>query len=85
DNRLLAHNDEKGIIYELDYQKGAIVKAFQLADRVAPVAADFEGIATVDDRVYLVTSSGRLYECSEGAAGESVLFNVYTTGVGRDY
>ncbi len=85
DNRLLAHSDEKGVIYEIDYRKGAIVKAFQLADMKAPVAGDFEGIATVDDQVYLVTSSGRLYECSEGADGESVLYNIYTTGVGRDY
>ena len=85
DNRLLAHSDEKGIIYEIDYQKGLIVKAFQLVDMTAPVADDFEGIATVDDRVYLITSSGRLYECSEGAADESVLYNIYATGVGRDY
>ena len=84
DNRLLAHSDEKGVIYEIDYRNGVIVKAFQLADIANPVADDFEGIATVDDQVYLVTSSGRLYECSEGAAGESVLFNIYATGVGRD-
>ena len=85
DNRLLAHSDEKGVIYEIDYRNGTIGKAFQLADMKAPVADDFEGIATVGDQVYLVTSSGRLYECSEGAAGESVLYNIYTTGVGRDY
>ena len=85
DNRLLAHNDEKGIIYEIDYREGRIVKAFQLADIAKPVADDFEGIATGDDHVYLVTSSGRIYECREGAAGESVLFNIYATGVGRDY
>ena len=85
DNRLLAHSDEKGVIYEIDYRNGLIVKAFQLADMTAPVADDFEGIATVDDQVYLVTSSGRLYECSEGADGESVLYNIYATGVGRDY
>ena len=84
DNRLLAHNDEKGVIYEIDYQKGLIVKGFQLADIAKPVADDFEGIATVDDWVYLVTSSGRIYECSEGADGESVLFNIYATGIGRD-
>ena len=84
DNRLLAHNDEKGIIYEIDYRKGLIVKAFQLADMKNPVADDFEGIATVNNQVYLVTSAGRIYECSEGAAGESVLFNTYATGVGRD-
>ena len=84
DNRLLAHNDEKGVVYEIDYRNGSIVKAFQLADMATPVADDFEGIATVDDQVYLVTSAGRLYECSEGADGESVLFNSYATGVGRD-
>ena len=84
DDRLLAHNDERGIIFEIDYQKGAIVKSFQLTDMENPIAGDFEGIATIDDQIYLVTSSGRLYECREGTDGESVLFNVYTTGVGRD-
>ena len=84
DSRLLAHNDERGVIFEIDYQKGSIAKSFQLTDMKNPVASDFEGIATIDDQIYLVTSSGRLYECREGAAGESVLFNVYTTGVGRD-
>ncbi len=84
DNRLLAHNDERGIIFEIDYQNGSIAKAFQLSDMKNPVADDFEGIATIDDQIYLVTSAGRLYACLEGAAGASVLFNVYTTGVGRD-
>ena len=84
DNRLLAHNDENGVIYEIDYRNGSIVKAFQLADRENPVGDDFEGIATADGQVYLVTSSGRLYECREGAGGESVLFNIYATGVGRE-
>ena len=84
DNRLLAHNDERGFIFEIDYRNGAIAKSFQLTDMKNPVASDFEGIATIGDQIYLVTSSGRIYECREGAAGASVLFNVYTTGVGRD-
>ena len=85
DNHLLAHNDEKAVIHEIDYQKGAITKAFQLADMKNPVNDDFEGIATVNDQVYLVTSSGRIYEGSRGGDGESVLYNIYATGVGRDY
>ena len=85
DDRLLAHNDEKGVIYEIDYRKGIIVKAFQLADMKNPVSGDFEGIATVNDQVYLVTSSGRIYEGSRGDDGESVLYNIYSTGVGKDY
>ena len=85
DNRLVAHNDEKGVIHEIDYRKGEIVKAFQLADMKVPVSGDFEGIAIVNDQVYLVTSSGRIYECSRGVDGASVLYNSYATGVGRDY
>lgn len=85
DNRLMAHNDEKAVIHEIDYQNGAIVKAFQLADIKNPENDDFEGIATVNDQVYLVTSSGRIYEGSRGAEGKSVLYNIYATGVGRDY
>ena len=84
DERLLAHNDERAIIFEIDYLQGSIVKSFQLADMNFPVAGDFEGIAATDDKIFLVTSSGRLFEFREGASGESVLFNVYTTGVGRD-
>ncbi len=85
DNHLMAHNDEKAVIHEIDYQNGVIIKAFQLADMKNPVNDDFEGIATVNDQVYLVTSSGRIYEGSRGAAGASVLYNIYATGIGRDY
>ena len=84
DHRLLAHNDEIGVIFELDYRDGSIVKEFQLADGGAPIADDFEGIAFAEGRIYLVTSSGRLYEFHEGAAEESVPFRVHVTGVGRD-
>ena len=84
DHRLLAHNDEIGVIFELDYRDGSIVKEFQLADGGAPIADDFEGIAFAEGRIYLVSSSGRLYECLEGAAGESVLYRVHATGVGRE-
>lgn len=84
DGRLLAHGDEEGVVYELDYRSGGIVKRFRLSDTERPVAGDFEGIAAVEDRIYLVTSAGRLFECREGADRESVLFQVHATGVGRD-
>ncbi len=84
DHRLLAHNDEAGIVFEIDARDGSVVKEFQLADVGDPVADDFEGIAVAEGRIYLVTSAGRLYECREGADGASVLFQVYATGAGRD-
>ncbi|MYA21863.1 MAG: hypothetical protein F4Z30_03305 [Gemmatimonadetes bacterium] len=83
-NRLLAHDDERGVVCEIDPRTGAIVKAFALSDQRAPVADDFEGIAAAEGRLYLVSSAGRLYEFGEGADGETVLYNLYTTGIGRD-
>jgi len=83
DGRLLAHNDEAGIVFELD-DDGDVVKAFFLSDLKRPVADDFEGIAVGADRIYLVSSAGRIYEFAEGGDGEAVLYTMYTTGVGRD-
>ena len=83
DHRLLAHNDEAGVVFEIDTREGSIVKEFQIADIADPVTDDFEGIAVADSWIYLVTSSGRIYECPEGDDGESVLFRVYATGAGR--
>ena len=82
DGRLFGHGDEHGIIYEIDHGGGRFVKAFALGE--ATVRDDFEGIANVGDRFYLVASTGRLYESFEGADGERVLYNTYGTGVGRD-
>ncbi len=84
-NRLLAHDDERGVVFEIDYRAGTIVKTFALSDQRAPVADDFEGIAAAEGRLYLVSSAGRLYEFGEGADQETVLYNLYTTGIGRDH
>lgn len=85
DNRLWGHNDEKGIIFELDIITGGIVKAFAMSDYHKAIVDDFEGIAVADSHFYLVTSSGRIYECEEGKASQAVFFTLYATGVGRDF
>ena len=41
-NRLLAHDDERGVVVEIGYRDGSIVKAFALGGRRDPVADDFE-------------------------------------------
>ncbi len=84
-NRLLAHDDERGVVVEIGYRDGSIVKAFALGAGRDPVADDFEGIAAAEGHLYLVSSSGRLYEFGEGADGATVLYNLYATGIGRDY
>jgi uncharacterized protein YjiK len=81
DDRLFGHDDEKAIIYEMDYDAGKLVKAFSLGDK--PAQADFEGITIVDDRFYMVTSWGRVYESFEGEDDDRMLYNTYDTGVGK--
>ncbi len=79
DGRLFVHNDESGVVYEVDYLKGKIVKSFSLG-RFA-VRADFEGLAIVGDRFFLVTSWGNLYEFSEGGDRKYVAYKMYRTAL----
>lgn len=81
DGRYLGHNDERGIVYELDLEQGRVVKAFSLGDE--PLLADFEGITVVGDRVILVTSEGILFSSPEGSDQSSVRYETETTGIGR--
>jgi uncharacterized protein YjiK len=80
DGRLLAVTDEAAIVYELDHSGGRLVKAFALGEPT--VRGDFEGIASSDSRLWLVTSEGVIYETTEGEDGERVAYDKYQTGVG---
>lgn len=64
-----AHNDEKGIIYVIDYTAPRLVARMPLA---GDLEADFEGIASLGGRLFLITSSGTLYE-TRVEAGEEPL------------
>jgi hypothetical protein len=70
DGRLLAHGDETGEVFEIDYRTGLVVKRFGIGD--PPVTDDFESIALHDTTITLVTSSARLYQFAEGANGARV-------------
>lgn len=83
DNRLLGHDDEKAIIYEIDYVAGELVKSWAFGYPTA--VGDFEGIAVADGRVFLITSTGRLYEGAEGDDGDRVLYNTYELGLRHDH
>ena len=80
DHSVYAHNDEHGIVYELSLSNGGVIAAFALGDPT--IRADFEGIAAVGDRIYLITSTGFLYEAMIGAHRSRVRFNVFDTGAG---
>jgi SdiA-regulated len=85
DGRLLAHNDERGLISEVDPTTGDVRNAFAIVADGEPIAADFEGIAVLDDRVYVATSDGVIYDCPQGADGENVTCESYDTGLGSEY
>ena len=82
DGRLLAHNDQEGVVWEIDYRSGVLVKRFQLGK--PPVKADLEGITIANDRIFMLASNGKLYEFREGKDEEHVNFTVHDTRLGSE-
>lgn len=78
DDRLFAHGDEDGDIFQLNPETGEIVKRFSLGD-VLVVNGDFEDIAYVNDRFYLLESKGKIYEFKEGSNGSFVDYKTFKT------
>jgi uncharacterized protein YjiK len=81
DGRLFAHDDERGIVYQLDAMTGSILKSFYLGRTL--VNDDFEGIAIADTRFFLVSSDGNIYEFPEGVDGGRVEYRVYRTTLSK--
>lgn len=77
DNRLFAHNDESATIFELDYKHGKIVSEF----RLGKIRDDFEGIAVVQDHIYLLSSKGTLYKSPIGDNGVRTHYQRFKTGL----
>ena len=80
EGRLFAHDDERAVIYQIDWHRGSLVKSFALGD--PPVRGDFEGIAVAASHFYLLTSDGILYRAAEGDDGAHVAFDRADTGLG---
>jgi len=78
DGRLFAHADEGARIFEIDYRGGRMVGTFDLGKE--PVVGDFEGIASVNDTLYLATSTGVLYVFQPGGNGSRVEYTKLDTG-----
>lgn len=78
DNRLFAHGDEDGDIFEIDISTGKIIKRFHLGNLLV-IKGDFEDIAYAKGKFYLVESNGKLYEFNEGNNGEFVKYKTYKT------
>ncbi len=79
DGRIFCHDDERGIVYQLDYADGKIVKRFAIGNSIPN--RDFEGIAIVKDKFYLIASSGDIYEFNEVKNGKNSKSKIYKTGL----
>jgi uncharacterized protein YjiK len=82
DGRLLAEQDERAQISEIDYRRGVITKQFVVGSPT--IKADFEAIAVVGDVVYLLASNGTIYEFREGNNGARVDYTTHDTRLGKE-
>ena len=92
--RLFAHGDEEATVFQIDPVTGHVLERFHLAPtgqepdlgkkiRKGRVAGDFEDMAIVEGRFFLVTSNGVLLEFAEGEDGASVPYTAHPTGLGE--
>ena len=79
DDRLFVHGDEWAVIWEIDYRRGAVLKHFGIG--AGRLKGDFESIAVVDERFFLLTSKGSLLEFKEGADSSRVEYSEVDTGL----
>jgi uncharacterized protein YjiK len=80
---IYCHDDERGIVYQIDYFNGKIIKRFSFGKSI--LNRDFEGITIVKDKFYLVTSSGDIYEFIEAVNGKGSKVKKYKTGLTASY
>ena len=82
DGRLFTHGDEGGVVAVIDYRSGVLIKQFAVGKKT--VHADFEGIAFARERLFMIVSSGELYEFREGGPGKRVPHRVHRTGLEQE-
>ena len=80
DGRLFGHDDERAMVYEIDRLTGKIGKRYSLGSPA--LRGDFEGMAIVGRRIFLITRHGLLYEFREVADGEGSPYRVTDTRLG---
>lgn len=75
---VFAHNDEQGVVREVSIEDGRLLRSITFDGR-----GDFEGIAADGNRVFVITSEGRLSSFTAGPDGASVEPETLDTGVGE--
>lgn len=80
DGRLLAHNDERAILYELDPVTGAIRRQFPLG--TPPPTGDFEALTVTDAGLALAASDGTVLDLALASDGVPSVRSTIRTGLG---
>jgi hypothetical protein len=62
DGQLLAHGDERGVVWRFDLASRRPAGRFGLGDHGGVLHGDFEDITLVGERLFLVTGAGAIYE-----------------------
>lgn len=62
DGALLAHGDERAVVWRIDPRARRVTGRFGLTGRQGILHGDFEDIAVVGERLFLVTSAGVIVE-----------------------
>jgi len=83
DDRLLAHGDERAVVWRFDLASRRPVGRFGLSDRAGVLSGDFEDIAVVGERLFLVTATGQIYEGRIAPDGRTSGAARRTPGLGR--
>jgi len=83
DGQLLAHSDERGVIYVIDPKLGELKTRFSFG-KSGVLRDDFEGITVANGVVYVLASNGTLYEFKKGNDGEKVPVRVIDTKLGKE-
>jgi len=77
---LLVHDDELPVVREIDPRDGAVLRSWAMR---GVGRMDFEGIALAEDRVFLITSDGILFETRVAQDGATIPAVAVDTRLGR--
>lgn len=83
DGELLAHGDERGVVWRFDPASRRLTGRFGLADHGGVLVGDFEDIAVVGERLFLVTGAGAIHEgriASDGQTGKAARRTIGLSG-----
>lgn len=80
DGRMMGHDDERAVIYELDAATGSVAERIRLGE--VATRDDFEALAIGPDQTFfLVTSAGLIHAFREAGDGGRTGFEVFDTGL----